>query len=153
MNYKWIGALCIITACGGAGFSMAAAYRREERALEQLLRGMDLMAGELEFHLSPLPQLLRNCAQVCSGSLRSVLDRVVSMLEEKELSDVSECVRWAMAADPGLSPRVKGALELLGSSFGRFDLSGQKMGIESVRTYCRKELEMMVIRHDERLRG
>ena len=45
------------------------------------------------------------------------------------------------------------ALGLLGKSLGRFDLNGQLLGVESVRSYCRRELGSLEAGRDQRIRG
>ena len=62
MSIKLIGAALIIAGCDGVGFSMAAAHRREESALRQLIGALDYMGCELQYHLTPLPELCRSAA-------------------------------------------------------------------------------------------
>ena len=55
MSFKWIGALMVVAGCGGVGFTMAAAYIREEWALRSLIGALDYMTCELQYRLTPLP--------------------------------------------------------------------------------------------------
>ena len=41
----------------------------------------------------------------------------------------------------------------MGSSLGRFDLEGQLQGLESVRIYCREQLDELSKDRDVRLRS
>ena len=42
---------------------------------------------------------------------------------------------------------------MLGTSLGRFDLTGQLNGLEQVRSHCRRELEALAGNRDQRVRG
>ena len=57
-----IGACCIFAGCGGFGFSMAAASRREETQLRQLLSALELMSCELSYRMIPLSDLCQAAA-------------------------------------------------------------------------------------------
>ena len=59
MSYKWIGAILIIVSCGVCGFSVAAGKRREERLLSQLMDVLQFMEADLQYRLTPLPELCR----------------------------------------------------------------------------------------------
>ena len=91
MTYKWIGAMCIVLACGGFGITLAAAQRREERELSNLIRALDYMTCELQYRLTPLPELCRQAGKEGSGltkriflglaeEMESQIYRVLSML-------------------------------------------------------------------------
>ena len=67
---RWIGAMFILTSCGGFGFSIAYNYRQRERLLLQLFNALEMMSSELEYRLTPLPELSRKAAKVCGGVLR-----------------------------------------------------------------------------------
>ena len=69
MNSKYFGALLVILGCGGFGFSLAAAHRREEVHLRQLMDSLQYLHCELEYHLTPLPVLCRTAW--ASGSTRA----------------------------------------------------------------------------------
>lgn len=58
MSYRWFGAALVIAGCGGFGFSIASGYKREEGILRQLLRALNYMEWELQYRLTPLPELL-----------------------------------------------------------------------------------------------
>ena len=44
-----LGACCIVVGCGGFGFAMAAASRREEQELKRLLAALEYMSCELSY--------------------------------------------------------------------------------------------------------
>lgn len=152
MNLKWIGAALIICGCGLIGFSISAAYRREERELRQLLGALDFMACELQYRRSPLPELCRQIGTERSGAVGKLFAFLADRLDAQTVPDVQSCLHAASAAGQ-FPPRVQEALEILGTSLGRFDLEGQLQGLESVRLYCRTQLEDMAAGRDIRLRS
>lgn len=153
MTLKICGALCIIFACGGMGYSMAAAHRREENALRQLIGVLDYMGCELQYRLTPLPELC-HCASVeARGSVGQVLMELTRELEAQVSPDASSCMRAAVEKGTKLPASVRKNLLTLGTSLGRFDLQGQLKGIEGVRVQCRTDLDALEKNRDVRLRS
>lgn len=72
MSYRWFGAALVIAGCGGFGFSIASGYKREEGILRQLLRALNYMEWELQYRLTPLPELCRQAGKETRGTLREV---------------------------------------------------------------------------------
>lgn len=153
MSLKIIGAVLIIAACGGVGFSMASAHRREESALRQLIGALDYMGCELQYHLTPLPELCRCAAAECGGCVSQVLLRLASELENQIAPEASSCMNAAISKTPKLPHRIRKNLTRLGGSLGRFDLPGQLKGLESARHMCRRDLEELSKNRDVRLRS
>lgn len=153
MTLKIIGAICIICACGGMGFSMAAAYRREERALRQLMGVLDRMACELQYRLTPLPELCCSVAYDTHGVVGEVLMAITKELEAQVAPDASSCMRAAVDKVNRLPARVQNNLLMLGATLGRFDLQGQLKGIEGVREQCSRDLNALEQDRDVRLRS
>lgn len=152
MEYKWIGALLIILGCGGFGFSLAAAHRREENTLRQLIGALDYMECELQFRLTPLPDLCRQAGREGSGPVAQVLLRLSQELDCQISPDVASCMQAALSSIEVPSHTARN-LELLGASLGRFDMNGQLKGLESVRASCRRDLEALETNRDARLRS
>lgn len=153
MNIKLIGAVLIIAGCGGVGFSMAASHRREEKALRQLIRALDYMGCELQYRLTPLPELCRCAASECEGAVSQVFCNLAIELESQIAPDAASCMNAAASKTAGLPQRTKKNLLALGSSLGQFDLQGQLTGLEATRKQCRRELEELSKDRDIRLRS
>ena len=49
---QWIGAICVVGACGACGFSMAASYTGLQRCLQQLQNGLELMQCQMEYQMT-----------------------------------------------------------------------------------------------------
>lgn len=153
MTGKLIGAILVICACGGMGFGIASASRREESALRQLLGALDLMECELQYHLTPLPELCRQAGLAGKGAVREVLMALASELESQIAPDVHCCMAAALASSREVPGKVHQVFETMGTSLGRFDMEGQVKGLEAVRGQCRRELESLEQNRDNRLRS
>ena len=153
MTIKWIGALLVIAGCGGVGFTMAASYKREERCLRALVRALDYMTCELQFRLTPLPELCRAAGKECGGAAGQALTALSSELESQINPDADSCMYAVLSKLDNLPGSTAEALGLLGKSLGRFDLDGQLQGIEQVRAHCRRALGSLEAGRDQRIRG
>ena len=153
MTIKWIGALLVIAGCGGVGFTMAASYKREERCLRAFVRALDYMTCELQFRLTPLPELCRAAGKECGGPAGQALMALSAELESQINPDADSCMYAALSKLGNLPASTVEALTLLGKSLGRFDLAGQLQGIEQVRVHCRRELASLENGRDQRIRG
>lgn len=153
MYYKIIGASLIIVGCGGVGFLLAFFYRREEQTLRQLIHLLDFMECELQFRLTPLPDLCRQAAAEAAGVMRQLFIRLSRELEDQISPDVCMCMNAALEEQKDIPQITKRCLKNLGRSLGRFDLTGQLRGLEAVRTSCRKELDTLQENRDVRLRS
>lgn len=152
MTIKWIGAILIISGCGGCGFLMASAYRTETRMLEALCRALEYMSCELSYHMTPLPQLCRNTAQSLSGRIRNVFLALAEELEAQVAPDAVSCMRAVQAAMT-LPDSVQDTLTQLGSSLGCFDLTGQIRGIESCLKRAQGKLRYLNDHRQNRIRS
>lgn len=153
MNGRIIGAILIVAGCGGFGFSTTAAFKKEEKILQQLLGALNFMQCELQYRLTPLPDLCRLASAEQKNRIGIFFQRLAQELESQISPDVSCCVHAALSAVEGIPNRARKALELMGSNLGRFDAEGQIQGLEAVRSFCRSELEQMGVNRDARLRS
>lgn len=153
MNSKWIGAIFVLVSCGGFGFSIAHSYKRKEHMLRQLLTALEMMAAELEYRLTPLPELSRKAAKDTGGILRDVFLNMARELDWQSEPDAGSCMRAAMEKCPDLPACLRRPLRLLGQTLGRFDLPGQIQGIAAVQDACRREIERLERNSDARLRS
>lgn len=149
---KIIGAALVVAGCTAAGFSIAAVHLREIRTLQQLMRILDFIECELQYRLTPLPDLCRQVAQQSSGLLKRIFDELSVELDSQVSPDASYCVRKVMANTNELPKVTYTMLEELGTGLGAFDLNGQISSLEAVRQKCRTELNALMDRKDERVR-
>ena len=132
---------------------MAAAHRKEEKALRMLIAALDFMQCELQYRLTPLPELCRLTAAQCGTVLRRVFLTLACELEDQVSPNVFHCMKAALAKEPGLPAKTAECLQALGRTLGRFDLDGQLLGLENARHNCRSVLEKLSENRDVRLRS
>lgn len=150
MGIKWIGAILIITSCGGCGFAIAAKKRREEKLLFQIMLLMQFMEAELKYRLTPLPELCRLAAGQTTGVLQAVFLNLYRELNWQKLPDAGSCMCAAIQRSGEMPVTARRLLIQLGHTLGQFDLSGQLQGIKSVQKRC--EDNLVAIRNDSRER-
>ena len=153
MEIKWVGAALILAGCGGFGFSLAAAYRREIRILHQLLELLDFMECELQYRLTPLPELCRKAAGHITGAVKAVFRELARELEFQAAPDAGSCMASALAHVPELPGSCKTVCRQLGQTLGSFDLPGQLKGLEGAKVTCRAALGELEKGRDNRLRS
>ena len=153
MLIKVIGAILILISCGSVGFRIAAGQRREEVTLERLIGLLDYMECELQYRLTPLPQLCRDTASQALGVLQSTFLALAIELESQVSPDVESCMRVALCQQRQLPVKTFQCLRELGKSLGRFDVEGQIRGLEGARQACRRQLQLLRQNKDSRLRA
>ena len=153
MNYKWMGALLIVLSCGGFGMGLAASHHREEAALRQLVSALDLMECELQYRMTPLPELCRLAGRENRGCIRKILLDLARELDEQIAPDVSSCMKAALGSAHDIPAAALRALDLLGQSLGRFDLQGQLKGLEALRNLCTERLNTWTENSGQRIRS
>lgn len=153
MTMKWIGAILVVLGCGAVGFALGADHRQQERQLRQLAAALDFMQCELQYRLTPLPELCRLTAGQCGGSLKVMFLHLAQELEDQLRPEVFHCMEAALGKTGGLSKQAAELLRGLGRSLGRFHLDGQLLGLESARHNCRTALESLSANREVRLRS
>lgn len=153
MSLKLIGGIMIVISCGGFGFLVAASHRKEVGSLRQLISVLDYMECELQYRLTPLPELCRQAATESKGFQRQVFSLLAAELEDQISPDVERCMLASLSKVKDIPGSTLHALELLGRSLGRFDIQGQLTGLESVRSECRHNLDMLTKNQGVRLRS
>ena len=152
MNYRWIGAVLIFAGCGGWGFTMASQYRRQEKLLKALSRALRAMRWELQYRLTDLPQLCREAGRQAGGPVGRILTEMGMQLEQQLAPDAASCMASVLPSEK-LPLSLRRLLSQLGSCLGRYDLSGQLEGLETVLEECGQQLEGLSQDRDQRLRN
>ncbi len=153
MLMKIIGAILVVIAGGTVGFQICASHRRQERQLRMLIVALDFMECELQYKMTPLPDLCRQAAGECTGALQAVFLKLTAELEDQVSPDVGRCMASAVHSAKDLSQPVESALLELGQQMGRFDIEGQLKSLESVRSICRRQISALCENKDVRLRS
>jgi stage III sporulation protein AB len=153
MIHKICGVILVVISCGSVGFRIAANHRTEERILRELIGILDYIECEIQFHLTPLPNLCRQVAEEFKDPLGSVFRVLSSEIDNQVSPDIAHCMSVTLKKFKSLPAISRSGLLLLGRSIGRFDLQGQLMGLESVRQECRRNLKALDFNRDSRLRS
>ena len=153
MYIKVTGAVLILTGCGGYGLLLAHNHRKEVSALHQLADVLQHMICELEYRLTPLPELCSFGAVHTKGALRNFFLALSEKMDEQATADVAQCVEMALKETAGLPGYVTSQLRQLGQTLGHFDLQGQVTGLNQCRDACLAQLEAMEHQQAQRLRS
>ena len=149
---RLMGAALLMAGCGGVGFSLAAAHRKETGMLRRLIRGVQEMEWELRYRMTALPDLCRIAGDAAGGALRDIFRELADMLDRREVTEITGCVNGILQ-NRELPRRVRRNMKQLGRSLGRFDLEGQLEGLQLVRQQCRKDLQELEENSADRLRN
>ena len=153
MNYKLIGALCVILGCGSCGFVLTAQYLARIRLLQNLMKALVNMECELQYRCTPLPQLCRQAGKGNQGKIQQILILLADEMDAQVSPNVEMCM-YAALAQSGLSDSVVCAiLTELGKHLGNFDMTGQVHGLQYVRKLCSENLEQLQHCKESRLRS
>ena len=134
---QWIGAICVVGACGACGFSMAASYTGLQRNLRQLYNGLELMQCQMEYQMTELPELCGILASACTGPVGKFFGALGREMQNGETAEASACVAMTLARDRELPEACRSILSQLGKTLGQLDLSGQVRGLASAQETCR----------------
>ena len=153
MYLKLMGAILIFAACGGYGIMIAMNHRREVACLRELASLADKMICELEYRLTPLPELCLFAAGQTKGSLSRYFTELAKIMDEQVSPDIGQCTLVALGRVSGIPTHTATQLQALGQTLGCFDLPGQVNALEQCRVACQGELEVLEYQQPQRLRS
>lgn len=152
MSARVFGAIFIIVSCGGFGFLIAANHKKESKTLRQFIHTLEHMECELQYRLTPLPELCRSAALATSGTLKQVYLHLAEQLETQISPDAELCMKAVIQDSQGIPKLTREALLLLGISLGHFDVDGQVKSIIRIRKETSEMLAKYTENQDVRLR-
>ena len=153
MTAKILGVILVITGCGGLGFLIAAAHKKEIKTLKQLISALDYMECELQYRMLPLPELCRQVSNMQTGHLRTVFLQLAQEMDNQVSPNVEKCMYAALEKFRDIPCHTRKILEQLGSSLGCFDISGQLKGLDAIRNESKQVLKLCSENQDVRLRS
>ena len=153
MTIRILGGIFIVLGCGGFGFIFSRFHRREVHYLRRMLSAIMFIECELQYRLTPLPELSRKTAQVCEGSLSKVFTALAEELEFQVSAEVYSCMAAAIRRVKDLPVQTKNILLLLGRELGRFDLEGQLKGLSATQNEIQRTITQYTNNQDQRLRS
>ena len=153
MNYKLIGAICVIVACGGTGFMMAGHYISQIRQLADMQIAIDYMESEIQYRCTPLPLLCRQASEQVSGKLKLVFQALADELESQISPDVALCMTSVLDKLAITQKILRSVLIGLGNNLGKFDMNGQLRALENSRSICSDKLKQLQKEREGRIRS
>lgn len=153
MIVKMIGAILIFISCGSVGFKIAANCKKEEKYLCDFILSIEYMISELQYRLTPLPQLCKQASIKFDNCLGNIYEKIFYELELQQCSDPSFCFASVLENEKSIPPITRTQMELLGKTVGQFDIDGQVKGLETVKAECERQLSLIRDNQENRLRG
>lgn len=153
MTIRIIGALLIVVGCSCFGFLASSAHKKEVAALKIFLESLDIMESELRYRKTPLPALCRYTATVQSGPVGVCFLYLAQELEQLSQADAATCVISALKKTNQLPQNLRDMFYMLGRSLGKFDVDGQLIGIQSVRSETQLRLSRLCTGQEQRLKS
>ena len=153
MMVRFLGAVLILVGCGGFGMMICISYKREEEMLRQLICALNMLQCELQFRMTPLPELCLQASSATRGKISRYFQILSAELNRQEAADVSSCCDAAKEILGSLPEKIIRALEVFSLSLGQFDVHGQLHGLEETRKHCAADLERMMENREMRLRS
>lgn len=150
---KFIGVVLIMASSGAVGLILSAGYHTEEGCLTDLLSVLEYMECELNYRLTPLPELCRQAASDLSKPLNAVFNQLSNELEAQVAPNPQCCMTAALAGCRKLPHRCHKLMNRLGKNLGKFDAEGQIMGLNSLKSECLLELNSVRQQRAKNLRS
>ena len=138
---KILGAVLVLLGAGGFGFAKAVLFYRQLHQLREFLGAVEILKCELNYTLSPLPELCRHTAQRTKGACAQYFLNFGKKIEQGGPREKSAAA--AMEETKGLSlpsDAKMAVLELL-SSLGRYDLDGENKLLQMTGQRLRSALD------------
>ena len=153
MILKVLGAIMVILGCGGFGLTLVFVSKNEIDSLKQFLTALEYMHWELEYKLTPLPELFRRIATICNGTLREYFETTAQIMERQSAPNAQTCLIMAMDKTKHIPKHTRNCVISLSKSLGQYDLSGQINGIQSVKNECKQKIDVLSQNKDVRFRS
>lgn len=129
-----IGALLLFCGTAAIGFGAAAGLRKRTNALLSFLGGLTIMEVEMQFRLTPMPDLLDKLATETGGAAGEFFALCRDSLFRLADAPLSQLWREALHSRGGmLAEEDRRVLEQLGAVLGCYDVDGQLSAIEEAR--------------------
>lgn len=152
MVLKLIGSGFVLLGCTGFGFLFAGSVKRECRTLRQLIAALEFIICEINYRMTPLPELFRLTSSICSGVLGRLFLSIANELDKHTSSNADICVQTALKKHPDLPKSVGKCITLLGQTIGSFNIAGQIKLLEAVKAEASRLLKIANDNQENKLR-
>jgi len=152
MTLKLFGAALILVSCSGFGFFIAAGHKKEVYCLQKLITIIEFMEWELEYRLTPLPQLCKNVAVKTNRFFSAVFQNLAEELMYQIAPDVATCMRSVLASQKDIPTLTCHYMKMLGDSLGEYNIDGQLKSLEQLQLLINNKLDELTENQTQRLR-
>lgn len=146
---KTVGCILLLCGCGGAGLWAVRGLQARWAQLRELVAALEEMERELQYRLTPLPELLAGLAAHTAGQVGVFFSRCAQEMDR--LGERTFSRLWGQAlAESGMALAEEDIrlLEELGTSLGRYDGRSQCQAIAQIRSRLEKNLAAALERRD-----
>ena len=152
MIIKILGAGFILAGCSGLGISLAASYKKEVAALKDFLNILDLAECQLQYKNQCLPDLLKDIS-VNKSPVSMFFKTLSEELESQVQPSVPHCVPIALKKHPNIPTSTKILIEKFGQTLGSFDINGQLLEIQAIRTEANGIYEQLKEQQSDKIKN
>ena len=152
MVIKLIGAGLIIVGCGSFGFLVANGIKKECITLRQFIIAVEFMLCEINYRMTPLPELFRLTSSVCSGSMCKFFLNAANELDKHTSIVPQTCILNALKISKDLPKYTTECILLLSQTIGTFNLSGQLKVLEHVKAEATRKLQQASDNQENKLK-
>lgn len=152
MMIRVLGAVCTLLAGSCYAITIGKEHRKKEGYYEQLLLILEHFVWELQTNMAPLPVCCAAAAHCARGEMAVLFDCLSQKLEKGEVNSAAQCMAECVAQQD-LPPQLTQRLLQLGDTLGRYDLSGQIGGIQSISQLCMRDLQALTAARGKSLKS
>ena len=136
-----VGTVLVLVGCGGCGFSMAAECRGQERNLRQVQNALEILQCEIQFRLTPLPEVCGILKQACSGPVGAFFEELETQLRMPDAGELPLCAAAAAGRIPNLPANCRRIMLELCATLGRYDTESQLRALVAAKDETLRALE------------
>lgn len=142
---KMIGIVLIIGSFTGIGMSQRKQFRGHVVVLGDLISVLDLISGELSFHLTSIPEIIARLAQDKRAPVAHIFGAMHTMVQQDD--NLSLTYKWMKAFrehghDVGLTDEDIGILCDLSEFIGKYDEQAQQRSMDYAKSRLSRQLEI-----------
>jgi stage III sporulation protein AB len=153
MTLKILGAIMVIVGCAGFGLTLVTTSKYEINTLMQLETALEYMQWELEYRLTPLPELFLKISGYCNGPIKELFKFAANNMMNETSPNAEGCLLDAALQIKRLPKQTYKCIVTLGKTLGEYDLNGQINGIQAVKRECDQVLKSLTQNKDVRFRS
>lgn len=143
--FRLIGAVLVAGGCAAIGWQAAARLRERAAALSSLLGALELMESEIQYRLTPVPELMLLLSRQAAPPARALFEACRDRLGQRREESFDAIWSHSLTALPLLRRAEAETLLELGGVLGRYDVEGQERAI----AYTRRRLESFLREAEE----